>query len=1185
MILCVSAYAQPVLDPNPNSVVSLVSGAPNGTITMPPMSTTNPGDVIVFVTYHPVFGAGAANGAGLSFNQRTIEAASSKITIQYAYAHGTLTNAAIIGGQSGGPNTYVAFAVTGSTPGSPSSAFELNNYPNLPAFNASGVTPLTTTNAHDLLIEACHTSNANPTAGAGWTLVYGANNILVEVMPVTSTQSALTPLVGGGTTPTACTGDAVQQAFTVATAFNTGRQVAPGSLGTNIEFIYPGDPELPFMNILAQSATWATVNNSGVEQNQEDCIALDSNGYPTSLTAISGPNCSPQNWTRLTERVGGSGMQPPFYPGVQYTVIATGTASLTISGDATQTCTYTSVVLDTTCTFTPVPSTNGFTVTLTSEGNPYLSFLAIVPTTQVSAFLAGGQGTVNPDWASAFSQYCLIRGMDMTNTLSANGGDTQSVNWGYVRGKNYQAYGPYTAFQSTTGSRAPPTNAATAAGSNVLHFAAVPSWVTVGLSVSDLTTPNALTIFYSIVTAVTPTTVTLSNPAQNAGVGNGDAIYFNTLADSVPIASLVSLANSIGADLHINIPIGASLDNTESSDPFVTQEASLVLSTLHPDGIVIPEFSNEWWNNGKQQFYAGLQATALWAGTFTGSLSSGVLTVSSVPTNANLVSTQMTLTGTGITAGATVCTQITGVPGGIGTYHVDTNSNCNTANTDTVGSETINFADNGNGKYQWLGYRQAQVCRTWKNVWAAANPPQDFRVVCPLPGQLGNTGVESGAAACAAYNGLGAIGAGPCAGYGYQGIDLVMTAPYAGYQVPDGWLNLDPASNTTFTASASNYIMTVSSVSSGAIVPYMALTSGPSGLVADTLVLYQIDSTHWAINTANAFSSGTVTGIACAINCLTKLYQEFNVGGAMNQTQTGTVTQGSTTISGLSDTTMLTTNVGGPGMIVSDGGNCIPANTKVFALSTASFTASISGPNMTVTGFNTGAWASSTILIGGTISGNGVTGGTTITGQTGGTTGGTGTYTVSPSQTVASTTITENSNNTTIVMNTAATAGTSPNCSAGASETLTFTGPVGGIVGNVNGVSNDVGLANTLGLSLYAYEGGFAGLGGGSTNADTPNAVMSAAMQYQTTVQTTPYGNMVTSNKNYWTKMFASYKGGNHFTSIGYTSGQGNGDWGLAHDLGAMATSPKNLGVQAYIAAHRGRPPGYPCSAPRVGHH
>jgi hypothetical protein len=64
------------------------------------------------------------------------------------------------------------------------------------------------------------------------------------------------------------------------------------------------------------------------------------------------------------------------------------------------------------------------------------------------------------------------------------------------------------------------------------------------------------------------------------------------------------------------------------------------------------------------------------------------------------------------------------------------------------------------------------------------------------------------------------------------------------------------------------------------------------------------------------------------------------------------------------------------------------------------YTGSISGTTLTVTAVSAG-----TLVVGQTISGSGVTSGTTITALGTGT-GGTGTYTVSVSQTVSSTTLT-----------------------------------------------------------------------------------------------------------------------------------------------------------------------------------
>lgn len=96
-------------------------------------------------------------------------------------------------------------------------------------------------------------------------------------------------------------------------------------------------------------------------------------------------------------------------------------------------------------------------------------------------------------------------------------------------------------------------------------------------------------------------------------------------------------------------------------------------------------------------------------------------------------------------------------------------------------------------------------------------------------------------------------------------------------------------------------------------------------------------------------------------------------------------TDGSATIATLNSTTIT--------------GSIIKSGTAV-ALPTTTYTASISGTTMTVTAAPTAG----TIAIGQVISGTGVTAGTTITALGTGT-GGVGTYTVSASQTVASTAI------------------------------------------------------------------------------------------------------------------------------------------------------------------------------------
>ena len=117
---------------------------------------------------------------------------------------------------------------------------------------------------------------------------------------------------------------------------------------------------------------------------------------------------------------------------------------------------------------------------------------------------------------------------------------------------------------------------------------------------------------------------------------------------------------------------------------------------------------------------------------------------------------------------------------------------------------------------------------------------------------------------------------------------------------------------------------------------------------------------------------------------------------------------GNTTIATISGTGVAVTgnisatgNMSATGTVSGSTGTVYPLVQRTsVSTATTSFTASISGTTMTVT-----AVASGTIAVGQVITGTGVTAGTVITALGTGT-GGAGTYTVSTSQTVGSTTIT-----------------------------------------------------------------------------------------------------------------------------------------------------------------------------------
>jgi hypothetical protein len=70
------------------------------------------------------------------------------------------------------------------------------------------------------------------------------------------------------------------------------------------------------------------------------------------------------------------------------------------------------------------------------------------------------------------------------------------------------------------------TNAPTAAGSNVLNFAAVPAWVIAGMEAHDLGLDQADIQPGSVVQSITATTVTISKPTTGSGIASGDVVGF-----------------------------------------------------------------------------------------------------------------------------------------------------------------------------------------------------------------------------------------------------------------------------------------------------------------------------------------------------------------------------------------------------------------------------------------------------------------------------------------------------------------------------------------------------------------------------------------------------------------------------------------------------------------------------------
>ena len=109
---------------------------------------------------------------------------------------------------------------------------------------------------------------------------------------------------------------------------------------------------------------------------------------------------------------------------------------------------------------------------------------------------------------------------------AANSGQTYGADFNALSHIRHLAEGPLPGV-ATALTQTAATSASSAAGTNVLTFTAVPSWLTPGMQVADPTTSGAIpsntTVLYFSSTAVF-----LSKNITGAGVGSGDTISFTT---------------------------------------------------------------------------------------------------------------------------------------------------------------------------------------------------------------------------------------------------------------------------------------------------------------------------------------------------------------------------------------------------------------------------------------------------------------------------------------------------------------------------------------------------------------------------------------------------------------------------------------------------------------------------------
>lgn len=164
------------------------------------LTTSNSGDLIYLVILTNDAGgvASVSDTAGLSWAHRaTGGSAGNRIETWSAVSSGALSADSIT--VTFGASTFSTVCAIGISGANTATKFDSNA--GLPAAGTTSPVALTTSNANDFLIGAYRfTSTASPTAGAGWTLITGANFLLVEYQIVAATQSGLSATIGTGNT-------------------------------------------------------------------------------------------------------------------------------------------------------------------------------------------------------------------------------------------------------------------------------------------------------------------------------------------------------------------------------------------------------------------------------------------------------------------------------------------------------------------------------------------------------------------------------------------------------------------------------------------------------------------------------------------------------------------------------------------------------------------------------------------------------------------------------------------------------------------------------------------------------------------------------------------------------------------------------------------------------------------------
>jgi hypothetical protein len=393
---------------------------------------------------------------------------------------------------------------------------------------------------------------------------------------------------------------------------------APNPLGINLAAVAYYSPEQPFLNIVKSGGSssgvsneigWYTANSSSWDTQEEGNLQLDSDGYPTSLTAAAGLSGG-QQFTFVTAVLNyhlpnlAPGQTTAYPPGT-YRLKFEGQGTVQVAGDASyvtgNTCPSSLALSNSSantyvsCTFTVSnPGASGgilLEITAVTNGTDHPRDISVVQNTYAASYDAGA--IFNPTFISTLSGFSSLRFMEWMKTnnefsgyansgalLAGATGLTLSSAWNLPSGSYPVIFisGERRTATFTLGS----TTVSWAGGlaNAINNTAGVWQW-----GAQSYSAP-----FYII-------NKTWANRAQPSNA-------FWSLKDGVPLEVIIALCNKLQTNCHINVPLTYSDSDIQSMAHLVMSGTGMQsgYSGLSAPLTASIELSNEVWNGVFDQY-------------------------------------------------------------------------------------------------------------------------------------------------------------------------------------------------------------------------------------------------------------------------------------------------------------------------------------------------------------------------------------------------------------------------------------------------------------------------------------------------------------------------------------------------------------------------------------------------------